>query len=693
MNLDLMKEEIKQRIPVETYLDKSKYGMYICPFCESGTGKNGTGAVKVYKETNTFSCHKCKKGGDVILLYRNLQKPEKPFLQAVDELGATIGLFRDEPIQSDPRKDFSPLPDAALPHDGENTSTPPGNNKPPSAPKREAAGKKDFMAYYEKCFNILTSPEGAAGMEYLENVRKIPLEVALPYNVGFDPKADPAGSGHPAPRIIIPTSKSHYIARSISDKTPDAFKKMNPKGSSPGIFNIEACYRKDVQEVFILEGAIDALSVMACGYESGKTYHAIATNSTSNRDTLLKMLAEKRPPEDITFIICMDNDDAGRAAASSLADGFRRIGLKFIKVNISGKAKDANEAWTTTPEALTEAIEEAIHKTSLRPDNVACYIDNYMGGDIEHFKQPRKTGFPTLDREAGGLYPGLYVLAAITSLGKTTLALQMADNLAAAGEDVLFFSLEMSKLDLVAKSLSRTVAQMFPAGERITSTQIRKGKLPAEYAEAVQKYKETVGDRLSIVEANFDLDISSIGDYIRGYMAKTKTHPTIFIDYLQIIQPQEDDSKKQRREALDNTVAMLKRLSREIEAPVIVVSSVNRINYLTPIAFESLKETGGIEYSADVIWGLQLQCLNESLFDGGESNKSKKRERIEAAKKANPRKIELKCLKNRYGVSSFSVYFEYRPDVDLFVDTLDLFADTSGLATAPVEKKTKRVIK
>ena len=66
------------------------------------------------------------------------------------------------------------------------------------------------------------------------------------------------------------------------------------------------------------------------------------------------------------------------------------------------------------------------------------------------------TGFKNFDSILdGGLYEGVYILGAIPSLGKTTLALQIADQIAEAGEDVLIFSLEMARRELMAKSISR----------------------------------------------------------------------------------------------------------------------------------------------------------------------------------------------------------------------------------------------
>lgn len=67
-----------------------------------------------------------------------------------------------------------------------------------------------------------------------------------------------------------------------------------------------------------------------------------------------------------------------------------------------------------------------------------------------------KTGFPKLDALlGGGLTEGLTVLGAISGLGKSTFALQLAQNVAAEGTPVLFFSLEMSAARIASKAISR----------------------------------------------------------------------------------------------------------------------------------------------------------------------------------------------------------------------------------------------
>ncbi len=105
---------------------------------------------------------------------------------------------------------------------------------------------------------------------------------------------------------------------------------------------------------------------------------------------------------------------------------------------------------------------------------------------------------------------------------------------------------------------------------------------------------------------------------------------------------------------------------------MLVISSLNRSNYIAPIDFESFKESGGIEYTADVVWGLQLSIMNNAAFNSSQEI-IKKREIVRVAKAEIPRKLQLVCLKNRYGRSSYECDFDYYPESDLFVSVLGDF--------------------
>ena len=648
MDRETARQEIRSRISCTEYLERSKSGLYCCPFCGSGKGEHGTGALKVY-DNNTYTCHACNERGDIIDLYRH--RTGADYNTALLELAESIGISIDA-YRPTAAADFAPERRQSAQTATGQVITPLQADPHQSGTEGKPEQPADYTGYYKECRERITD---AAAADYLRS-RGISIETAQAYWIGFDPQADPAQSNHPCPRLIIPTSKEHYIARRI-DKSKE-FKAMNPKGSTPAIFNARVLYTPEVQEVFITEGAFDALSVIEAGAA------AVALNSAANADALIKKLEQERTAA--TLILCLDNDERGRKATETIRSGLQRLNISYITADICKGYKDPNEALTADRAAFTEAIAQAQRQTAAKPDNTAYYIDALMHSEIERFKDDISTGFTYLDKQAGGLYSGLYVLAAISSLGKTSFALQLADQLAASGKEVLFFSLEQSKLELVSKSLARVTAQN-DLDNAVTSLAIRRGYAPQQVKDAVAEYKECIKDRLSIIEGNFSCNISYIGDYIRQYIKRNKTRPVVFIDYLQILQPAESNQRQSQKETVDNTVTELKRISRELDLTVFIISSVNRANYLTPIDFESLKESGGIEFTADVIWGLQLQCLNEDLFNS--QNKIKeKRARIKEAKAETPRKIELSCLKNRYGIANYSCYFSYYPANDLFVE-------------------------
>ena len=642
---------------VLSLLEKSKgANQYKCPYCNSGTGENGTGALNYYPDTKSFYCFACvtKKPGegfalkqDVLGAYRLIKKCSET--EAFLQVGIVIDKYNTQKATRSPQSDFS---------EGERVNTPPATKTAKTA-AQELTEAADLTAYFAECRDRLKqSPEA---ISYLQ-ARGISLDTALQHWIGFDPKADPAQSKHPTPRIITPTCKTHYVARAIDPNTPKQWQKMNNKGGKPAIFNAKVLQDSSIDAVFVVEGFFDALSVIEIGGQ------AIALNSTSNASKLLEQLREKRTKA--TLILCFDNDDAGKKCTKTLREGLQRLNISYVTADICGGYKDPNEHLQANRENFIKAVNEAERQTAARPDSISDYIDRIMSSEIDSFKEAknRRTGFTNLDDKAKGLYAGLYVVAAISSLGKTTFCHQIADQLAEMGEDVLFFSLEQSRLELVSKSLARRTAQK-DITTAVNSLSIRRGYLPEQVLTAAEEYKSGIANRLSIIEGNFSCNISVIGDYIRRYINKTGTKPVIFVDYLQILQPEQDERGRTQtiKETVDTTVTELKRISREQGLTTFVISSVNRANYLTPIDFESLKESGGIEYTADCIWGLQLQCMNNTIFDGKEKIKEK-RQKIKEAKAATPRKIELVCLKNRYGVSSYSAYFDYYPEFDLFTE-------------------------
>ena len=639
MDREQAKNEIRRRWKELYSADKKGKGI-ICPLCGNGSGKDGDGIRENPKSRirGGLICFKCGFKGDVFDLIQ--QEQGVTFHESLKIAAESLGIVLDSYQDHNSTDILNHAPEPARP--------------PQSVPTDYTEEIRQYQAQLQMAIPYLQA-------------RGISFETASAYGLGYAPEwrsptALRSGKNPPSsPRLIIPTCQHHYIARDTRielTKNQAKFSKMNE--GTPEIFNQSVLYDRTKDKVFVVEGAIDALSLIECGAD------AIALNSTSNAERLIERLQE-RPTRSI-LLLALDNDDGGRRALKTLTAGLQRLNISYVTVDICGRYKDPNEALTSDKSSFIGFINQAKIQATAKPDNVKSYIDLIMGGEIEEFQaaKERRTGFSNLDAESGGLYAGLYCVAATSSLGKTTFCHQMADQLAMMGEDVIFFSMEQSRLELVSKSIARITAQQNMASA-VTSLSIRKGYLPSYVQKAALEYRNAVSDRLSIVEGNFNCNISFIGDYVRQYVRRTGCKPVVFVDYLQILQPSDENKGQSTKETVDSTVTELKRISRELNLTIFVISSVNRMNYLTPIDFESLKESGGIEYTCDVIYGLQLQCLNSDLFSNQMAKIKEKRKKIREEKARNPRKIELVCLKNRYGIANFSCYFDYYPANDLFV--------------------------
>lgn len=619
---------------------------FVCPKCSHG--KNGDGlAINPKSKSHTLHCFSCGWNGDVIQLYEDINNTNynKALHELADKLGITIDKYKLNISQEAGRSDND--------KGGEDTEPTPQEETSPTIPK-------DFTEYYKTVWEKLTEPDA---LEYLQK-RGISIETAQAYKLGYDeswrsPTALEAGKNpEPTPRLIIPTSIHHYVARDVRDGLTDYqqnFKKINE--GSPDLFNKAVLYDEDVKEIYVAEGALDALSVIEAGYT------AIALNGTTNDKLLLQELEKK--PTGATLIICLDNDKAGKRAAERLKEGLERLNVSYIFKDICLGYTDPNEALTSDRQTFIEMLEGI---EASKPDSLLNYLDEGISSDIESQRKGISTGFKNLDTETGGLRTGLYILAAVSSLGKTTFCGQIADQLAASGNDVLFFSIEQSRLEIVSKSLARVTA-LNNKKTALTRDEIFEPENAERKAETIDAYKRAVKNHISVIEGNFDFNVSDVSSYVSRYMRKNpKSKPIVFIDYLQILQPEK--ARASTKESVDITITTLKRLSRKLGITIIAISSVNRESYYKNIGFESLKESGGIEYTADTVFGLQYACVNNEIKGGTQAERQEAmKELIKKASNENPRKIELVCMKNRGGRKDWTCNFNYYADLDYFEES------------------------
>lgn len=508
-----------------------------------------------------------------------------------------------------------------------------------------------LKAYFDKCHKALTKTS------YLKD-RGISDRVANLFNIGFDENFKRSGVNWKG--LIIPTTDGSYVVRNTNPTDTDRYRKV---GNSR-IFNMKAC--EGTGPVFIVEGEIDALSIIEAGY------NAIALGSTANAPKFISSLGIDKPSN--LFILCLDNDNAGQEAQEKIRAEMQRLNLKHFIANIAGMYKDANEALVKDREAFITSLQDAINgvdkateaelqkmKEEYQKNYASNCIQDFLDGIKERANTPYiPTGYKELDKLLdGGLFEGLYFIGAVSSLGKTTFTLQMADQIAQQGYDVLVFSLEMSKHELIAKSLSRLT--LLNAGNDIKNAKTTRGittysRYPhyssAEVGlinTAVKQYSD-YANHIVIHEGQGDIGVKDIKQAVEKHINLTGNKPIVIVDYLQIIAPYNDRATDKQN--TDKAVTELKRISRDCKLPIIAISSFNRDNYNAKVSMLAFKESGAIEYSSDVLIGLQFKGQGNNNFDVDE-----------AKKKSNdmnsPREIELKILKNRNGRTGDSVFYDY----------------------------------
>mgnify|MGYP002338699331 CR=1 FL=1 len=394
----------------------------------------------------------------------------------------------------------------------------------------------------------------------------------------------------------------------------------------------------DQEYIYITEGIFDALSV-----EKATGKQAIALNSTSNTDKLIKLI-ENKNIKDKHFKFIGDNDSAGKKAKKKFDD------LSFIETHTLNEYEDPNE--------YLKNEEKNSLKNELQGQSFnISFIENFFNDINENKGDLISTGFDNFDNILqGGLFPGLYVIGAISSLGKTTFCLQVADQIANKDNDVIFFSLEQSRTELMSKSISRKINDI-DNNKIINTMDMLTGNIKPEdkkvFKNAVENYKN-IAENLAIIE---DVrDVNDISKEIERISKIRESKPVVFVDFLQIIQPPEKNMSY--RQAVDFNLSELKRTSREYNVPIMLISSFNRQNYNNEVSFESFKESGSIEYTADVVIGLQLTKMSTT------DNFNKKD--VYNWKGENPRLIQAVILKYRNGPVQNRANYKFYPAYSKF---------------------------
>lgn len=614
---------------------------YICPLCGNGSGSDGDGIVRNPKsDSYGLKCFKCGFSGDIIRLYREHMGAD--YNTALSLLAQEIGIEID-PYKPDATADQERREQKAAQatqsdfKQSDDKNTMQTQKAPENGAQERTEGKADYTEYYKICRERINSPEAVS---YLL-ARGIGVKTAAAYWIGFDPAADmakaPGGQGEikfPTPRIIIPTSKSHYAGRSIDPNTPPQYQKMNVAGGSPGIFNRRALYAQKVQEVFVTEGAFDALSVAEAGAA------AVALNSTSNADAFIKQLEKKKPAA--ILIICLDNDEGGSIATKAIIEGLQRLDIPHITADICGQYKDPNEHLQQDREGFIKSVRAAVAEANRN------YIDDFWEKIQTEAYKPYQTDLSFFDdlMKGGVIRQSLLLLMAAPAAGKTTLCQQISEAMAAHQKPVIYLNFEMSREQMIAKAISMRLARR---GKFYSALHIMQGykwskEEAAEIKEALQEYRRDIFPYLQYNPDGVSSDLDNILEYLKAVGEQAKAAgaaaPVIVVDYLHLITSK---SGIDTQELIKQSVTGLKKYAIDYNTFVIGIVATNRIsNSSGRITLESGRDSSNIEYTADY----QLS-LNYFDIDNGKISPTD-HEKIAILQQQEERQMIIRLLKGRF---------------------------------------------
>ena len=449
MNFDNEKElerELLKKDPL--FLPRAKQG-FICPNCGNGSGTEGTG-INVTRDTKgtdhpRYKCFKCGINEDVIGLYMlsagisdmrtaKLELLKNFFSFQGTENNQSMNLARALPVATRPVNNQTPVPA----YESFNAE------KKEKVKDTASAGAPDYSKYYAQCHAQVTSTN-----YFLD--RGLTPEIIEKFNLGYDSQRK---------NVIIPVTASSYIERATDPNAKNRYYKHGQQG----LYNIKAL-DQSFKPVFIVEGEIDCLSFLSCGAES------LALGSTANKRKFIDLITERVSDKNRTLpaiFLALDNDKAGEETETELESELREIQLanptrpfffsrlrKELKREIYADCKDANEMLLKNRTQFIELARLTESQLYIERGLVTSYETEYRS-DRWRTRDIYCTGFNKLDR-AIKITDGLYIIGAISSLGKTTFALQIADHVAESGRDVIIFSLEMSRKELIDKSICRMI--------------------------------------------------------------------------------------------------------------------------------------------------------------------------------------------------------------------------------------------
>lgn len=290
-----------------------------------------------------------------------------------------------------------------------------------------------------------------------------------------------------------------------------------------------------------------------------------------------------------------------RAYAEIVRERSIRRKLMSIAQGIYAEAGAEDDIEEILSESQSKIMEIGQERGYVGPRPVSDFVTNWFDGLDRRARSEDKlagisTGYPDLDKKIGGLEPGnLVVVAGRPSMGKTALAMNIMANIVyRQGLPCLYFSLEMSSDEILTRLVSQKA--------RIPMEKIRTGDIGDEDWTTVNETMQFFsGVKHMLIDDSGDMGLQQIRARARRMKIRHGRLGAIFVDYVGLMKT---NGEVHRAQAIGEITRGLKKLAKELDAPLIMLSQLNREverrNDKRPVLAD-LKESGDIEQDADVV--------------------------------------------------------------------------------------------
>lgn len=493
------------------------------------------------------------------------------------------------------------------------------------------------------------------------------------------------------------------------DPTTQSGFKLNHEGCEHRLY---VAGDPDAVEVFVVEGEKDADTLHAI---TGKTVVSAENGAQKEGDGTKWLPVYTEQLAGKTVVILHDNDAVGRDFARIEADAIKTKARSVRMIDIATAWKECPEKgdvsdmvaalgkqdtlnrlqtllqnaveWRITLDIPTDAPTPTDEQKPVETagnavvrDSVELF-DSFMGKIQTEAYKPMRTGMSAFDNLLGGgiMKQSLVILSAAPGTGKTTLAQQIFETMATDGNDVVFLNLEMSREQLLARSVSRIVKRN---GGTLTASGILQGyswtdEQRRQVNQAATEYRTRIAPRMHYNPDGCTTDLQSITEALTreadAALQTGKQPPVVVLDYLHLVTSAQ---REEQSEIVKKTVAALKDYAIKYDTFVFCISATNRTsNQRGTISLESGRDTSAIEYTADIALSLNYAALHDKTKlpmprkddDGNvipgsteyQTADANNPDHMEYLQKQQPRQMLVQVLKNRMNEPGGKLYLAF----------------------------------